>query len=112
MAPHLRPHAARARRFPLGLPLRLRPCGASSWSHSITCNVSRTGVLLVDGDGALQPGADVDLVLTLANDAVSSADVSGTGRVVRRDRLQGQDVIAIAIDLADFPVDDAMVQGA
>jgi hypothetical protein len=69
-------------------------------------------VLLVDAEGTLHPGADVELVLTLANDAVSNGAVAGTGRVVRRGRLQGRDVIALAIDLADVPVDATGAQGA
>ncbi len=112
MAPPFRQPFARARRFPLDLPARVRPIDASSWFQSNTCNVSRTGVLLVDGDGALQPGADVELVLTLATDVSTRTDVAGVGHVVRRGRLQGRDVIAVAIDLVDFPGDDSGVQGS
>ncbi|HEX7085875.1 MAG TPA: hypothetical protein VF198_05890 [Vicinamibacterales bacterium] len=112
MAPPFRSQLARARRFPLDLPARVRPIGDASWFQSNTCNVSRTGVLLADDGGTLRLDVGVELVLTLPTGATTRTDVAGVGRVVRRGRQLGHDVIAIAIDLVDFPGDEPGVQGS
>lgn len=73
----------RANRFPLQLPVRFRPVGASDWRHGKTENVSASGVLLHVRD---PPQVDTTVEFSLTLDAAKPGgrgEVAGRGRVVR-----------------------------
>ncbi len=113
MRPANRPLVDRAPRYPLALPARVRPAGATSWTQTTTIDVSRSGVLLL-ADGAEFELADcVDLELELSKGSIRGAEIACTGRVVRRTRTNGRAAIAVAMDLFDSSsAPEADLQGA
>jgi len=74
---------ARDSRFPLAVPMEYRHTREQGWHEGRTINVSGSGVLF-EGPQGLQPGAPVELRLSLRGVASGLApDFRCTGRIMR-----------------------------
>jgi hypothetical protein len=91
-------HKARAERFALGVPARVRPEGHATWRDADVVNVSRSGVLLAVSP-AFPPAATIDLVFGMTDGASGVADVQCVAHIVREGRdAQGRPLLAAAFD--------------
>jgi len=102
-------HKARAERYPLSLPARVRPEGHSIWRDADVVNVSRSGVLLAVA-ATFPPAASLDLVFGVTDGSARTADVRCVAQVVRESRdANGRPLLAATIDhyvLAPPPLAD------
>ena len=75
---------SRAQRFYIHLPLQYREVGEASWHQGRTHNISRSG-LLFQGDGPVQPRAELEINLVLPAEiaGLAPAEVVCRGEVVR-----------------------------
>ena len=91
-------HKARAERYPLSLPARVRPEGHSIWRDADVVNVSRSGVLLAVA-ATFPPAESLDLVFGVTDGAARTADVRCVAHVVRETSdAQGRSLLAATID--------------
>ena len=93
----IRLHKARAERYPLSLPARVRPEGHSIWRDADVVNVSRSGVLLAVG-ASFPPAESLDLVFGVTDGAARTADVRCVAHVVRETHINGRSLLAATID--------------
>ena len=78
---------ARAERFHLPVPARVRPCGHATWRDADIVNVSRTGILLAL-TSPLPPAETIDVEFTVAP-SIELADVRCVGYIVRETMQPG-----------------------
>jgi len=84
----------RAPRYPVRLPIRYRPPGASDWRPGTTVNVSRSG-LLFQTEQAPPPAKELELRLSL----FGKAEIVCQVRIVRHaDSPALHPIVAAAID--------------
>jgi len=75
---------SRARRFPVGLPLKYREAGAADWHDGITVNMSNSGVLFQAGTGfPLKTSIEIEMTLPVVLPGRPAARIAGRGAVVR-----------------------------
>ena len=92
------PHAPRATRYPLHLPVRFRPDGEDRWSFGVSLNISHTGILFQASLGGGMEGP-LDIEVVLPGDDEGSARIVTRG-VVRRAITradEGEDALAVSL---------------
>ena len=99
--------ARTGKRFPLNLPINIRPGKAAKGAKATTSNVSAAGIY-IEGDENLEIGSTIDFDIVLPAKIVGSdrdVEVTCKGRVVRRDgkgKAKGKSGIACVIDTYKF----------
>ena len=75
----------RAFRFPISTPIHYREGGEADWSHGITVNISRTGILFQpERDVRLQTGLEMRILFPPEVTGATAANVACWGPVVRK----------------------------
>jgi hypothetical protein len=102
-------HVPRARRYPVRLPIAVRPAADESWHPGTIANASRTGILFVS-DTSWPPGTPIEMQFQLTGGSREGSGVRCAGVVVRSGTESDAHATAAVLrtytfagEAADFP---------
>jgi len=78
--------SARAARTPLSAPVKLRAADQQEWAEGVTCNISRTGIL-IETDSKFSPDTPIEITFMLRRKGDTPLQV--TAHVVRIEEAEG-----------------------
>lgn len=78
--------SARAARTPLSAPVKLRPANQEDWIEGVTCNISRTGILI---ETSSKVPADTPIEITFMLRRKGDTPMQVTAHVVRVEEAEG-----------------------